>query len=280
MNFWKRGLHRVGRAARRVVRRLTSPTVDRATIVHDLKALGVSPGQTLLVHSSLSAIGHVPGGPDAVIEALLEALGPAGTLVLPAHSWREMEAGGRRFDARTTACCVGAIPERFRTWPGALRSLHPSHSVTALGPGAAALVLGHEFCETPCGAGTPYHTLLESGGAVLLLGTDLRSLTVFHTVEALAGVPYLMKPAADRFEIVDRDGGTRSLTVRRHAAGLPRRFQEQATLLCRHGVLREGRVGRARSSLVAGDRFLEVMIAALRDDPTMLLRGANQVGGT
>lgn len=268
----KQALRRAYRSARRVVRRLTAPVVDRAMIVGDLSRLGVVPGQTLLVHSSLSAIGQVPGGADTVIEALLEAVGPGGTLVLPAHSWREMEAGCRRFDVGTTTCCVGAIPERFRTWPGAVRSLHPSHSVTALGPGANALVQGHETCVTPCGAGTPYLKLLEAGAAILLLGTDLRSLTVFHTVEALAQVPYLMRPAPDRFELVDGHGISRTLDVLRHAAGRPRRFAEQEPLLARHGVLRPGRVGQARSCLVAGDRFLTTMTAALRADPRLLLR--------
>ena len=271
MNTLKQSIKRVGRTARRVARRLTSPTVRKATIVEDLKKLGVLPGQTLLVHSSLSAIGHVPGGPDEVIEALIEVLGPAGTLVLPTHSWREMEAGCRKFDARTTACCVGAIPERFRAWPGAVRSLHPSHSVSAFGPRAAELVHGHEFCATPCGAGTPYMKLLEPGGAILLLGTDLRSLTVFHTLEALAQVPYLMKPAADPFEVVDPLGASRTLTIHRHEAAIARRFGEQEDLLSRHGVLTQGQVGRARSILVAGDRFLATMSQALAEDARLLL---------
>ena len=270
-NTMKQRVKNLGRSLRRGFRWCTSQRVTAARIASDLRALGVQPGQTLLVHSSLSAIGHIPGGSDEVIEALIEVLGPEGTLVLPAHSWREMEAGCRRFDARNTPCCVGAIPERFRAWPGALRSLHPSHSVAALGPRAEELVQGHEDCSTPCGAGTPYMKILETGGMILLLGTDLRSLTVFHTMEALAKVPYLMKPAADPFEIVDQNGVSRQLTVHRHQAGTAARFQEQEELMTRHGVLIQGRVGQARSLLVVGDRFLETMTELLHSNPKLLL---------
>src|SRR5213082_1002062 len=56
------------------------------SLLADFTALGVTPGMTLLVHSSLSALGWVCGGPVAVVRALLDVLTPSGTLVMPAHS--------------------------------------------------------------------------------------------------------------------------------------------------------------------------------------------------
>src|SRR5215831_12542887 len=119
--------------------------------VTDLEALGVRPGGSLMVHSSLSSLGYVPGGVTAVIEALQRAIGPRGTLAMPAHSWERAGKGDFTFDVRKTPSCVGAISESFRKIPGVVRSLHPTHSVAALGPRAGFLTEGHENASTPCG---------------------------------------------------------------------------------------------------------------------------------
>src|SRR5512137_1004372 len=68
------------------IARSTRGPVTVSSLKTDLAALGVTPGMVLLVHSSLSALGWVCGGAQAVIQALTELLGPAGTLVMPAHS--------------------------------------------------------------------------------------------------------------------------------------------------------------------------------------------------
>src|SRR5262249_17025747 len=151
--------------------------------VRDLRALGIRPGGLLLVHSSLSSLGFVPGGVETVVRALIEVVGLRGTLVLPAHSWDEMEAGGRTFDVLRTETCVGAIPEAFRRRPGVVRSMHPTHSVAATGPLAAWLIADHESCATPCGPGSPYAKFLDRDGQILFLGTTLNSNTAFHTIE-------------------------------------------------------------------------------------------------
>src|SRR5690606_31747653 len=115
------------------------------TLADDLRQLGVAAGDVLLVHASLSAIGFVTAGPVGVIEGLLAAVGPDGTIAMPAHSgqmsdpahwqnppvpaeWVEtLRAETPAFDPRTTPTRqMGAIAELFRTWPGALRSNHPT----------------------------------------------------------------------------------------------------------------------------------------------------------
>ena len=111
------------------------PVVSRSEIRDGLLSMGIEPGAVVLVHSSLSAFGYVDGGADAVIDALLEALGPSGTLVMPTFTWGAFHAQKRvEFDVRNTPCETGRIPETFRMRPGVLRDVHVCHSIRR--PGA------------------------------------------------------------------------------------------------------------------------------------------------
>jgi aminoglycoside 3-N-acetyltransferase len=87
-------------------------------------ALGVRPGGVLLVHSSLRALGHVPGGAETVIAGLRHALGPEGTLLMPALTYERVTLQNPRFDVRHTPANVGVIPETFRRQSHPLRMRH------------------------------------------------------------------------------------------------------------------------------------------------------------
>ncbi len=180
---------------------MSSIPVTRARLVKDLRGLGVRPGMTLLVHSSMKKIGHVCGGAVTVIEALLEVLGPDGTLMMPTHTgensdparWRhppvppeiheEIRRSMPAFDpARTPSSRMGAIPELFRTWPGVSRSGHPVGSFAALGPRAEELLAPHGLSDM-FGEGSPVARLYDLGGWVLLLGVGHDRNTSLHLSE-------------------------------------------------------------------------------------------------
>ena len=145
-----------------------------------------------MVHSSLSACGRVMGGAFTVIKALREWSAGA-NLAMPAHSYCYRGRCGACpiFDVQRSPSVVGAITETFRRQAAVQRSLHPTHSLACKGPGAARLIAGHELCDTPCGAGTPYEKLVAEDASVLMFGVSLNSYTLFHTAEHAAAVPYL-----------------------------------------------------------------------------------------
>lgn len=163
------------------------PRITKEQLVEDLGKLGVKKGDIIFVHSSLKSIGFVKGGPETVIDALLEVLGAQGTLVLPCLSLRgsmiETLESGRVFDPRSTPSSVGAIPEHFRKREGVLRSIHPTHSVCAYGKKAEWLTHGHDTCGSTFGRGSPYYKLVELGAKILGLGIDLGPVTFYHVIE-------------------------------------------------------------------------------------------------
>jgi aminoglycoside 3-N-acetyltransferase len=182
----------------RPLRRGTARTTR--TLAEDLRGLGIGPGDTLLMHSSLRALGWVDGGAPAVVRALLAVLGPAGTIVVPTQTadnrdpstwddppppswWEEIRRHVTAFDpARTPSRRMGAIAECVRTWPGAVRSAHPQTSFAALGPAAAALMAEHRL-EAQLGEASPLGRLAQTDARILLLGVGFDRCTAFHLAE-------------------------------------------------------------------------------------------------
>jgi aminoglycoside 3-N-acetyltransferase len=89
--------------------------LTRTELIREFKALGVSPGDTLLVHSSFKSLGGVDGGPQAVIDTLLEVLTESGTLIMPNFNFDFCK--GAPWDVRETPSHLGVITELVRKDP-------------------------------------------------------------------------------------------------------------------------------------------------------------------
>jgi len=249
-------------------------TVTKDDITRALRHIGVASGDVLLVHSSLSALGYVEGGANAVIDALLEAVGTNGTVMVPTITGRPEHGPDcpPEFDVRHSASWTGIVPETFRRRPDALRSLHPTHSVAAIGPKAAFLVANHERSSTPCGRDTPYGRLVSLGGKVLLLGVDHNRSTLFHHVEEEASLAYHLQvqPVVARVTGVD---GVQEETppIYLHDWSTPRDFNRLEPALINGGAELVGTVGKAPTRLIDAARMVEIALAALAKDPSALL---------
>lgn len=177
------------------------------SLVQDLRSLGVADGMTVLVHTSMSALGWVAGGPQAVIEALFAAVGDTGTLVMPTHStglsepslwrnppvpepwWQIIRDETPAFDAVVTPTrMMGVIAEGFRNYPGVRRSGHPQVSFAARGPNAELVADDHSF-DHPLGDGSPLARLYDLDGQILLLGVGHANNTTLHLAEYRADYP-------------------------------------------------------------------------------------------
>ncbi len=252
---------------------MTKP-VTRTSLTNDLRALGIEPGAVVLVHSSLSGLGWVEGGADAVVDALLDAVGERGTILFPTLTGSERDGPEYppHMDVRSTPCWTGAIPEAARKRPDAVRSLHPTHSVVALGTETRQFTKGHEHVDTPCGPGSPYTRLMDAGGSILLLGgVTHASNTSLHAIEELAGVPYHLQPEATDGVVIDSSGKRFLVRNRLHLWQWERNFPKVKVVLESHGAGRSGRVGASMSTLVPAARLRALLLPVLRDDPLYLL---------
>jgi aminoglycoside 3-N-acetyltransferase len=173
----------------------------------ELRTLGLREGQILLVHSSLRALGWTCGGIQALIMSLLEAVGPEGTLVMPAHSgdysdpglwenppvpepWQEYireTMPAWRADLSPTRG-VGTVPEVFRSMSGVKRSEHPQVSFCAFGPQADLITRDHKLAPD-LGEGSPLARLYELDASILMLGTGYETCTSLHLAEHRASWP-------------------------------------------------------------------------------------------
>ncbi|WP_224752105.1 aminoglycoside N(3)-acetyltransferase [Microbacterium helvum] len=176
-------------------------------IAGGMRAVGVEPGDVILVHCALSSFGTVVGGEQAVVEALRLVVGPMGTIVMPSQSWHlchpdylddpALDGAARArtrellpaFDpALTPTRTMGRVAELFRTQPGVLRSAHPHRSFAAQGLEAEGIVNEHPVDE-PFGERSPLARLYAMGAKVVLLGVGYESCTALHLAESRAGGP-------------------------------------------------------------------------------------------
>lgn len=254
--------------------RRSGPAVTSLDLARGLTSLGIASPSVILVHSSLSSFGSFDGGAEGVIEGLLGAVAPEGTVMVPTLTGsRELGPDvPPYFDVRASASWTGLIPETFRRRPEARRSLHPTHSVAAIGPRAEEMLADHELSPTPCGPETPYGRLVRADGWVVLLGVGLECVTLFHHVEEVAGVPYHMQPQPVRATVVDYDASSRAIWVGIHLYGPARNFAGFEPGLRRLGILVSTCVGPALVRAIRARPMVKYALELLAKDPRALLR--------
>jgi len=167
--------------------------VTRADLARDFTTLGLAAGDTVFVHSSLKSIGYIEGGPRAVFEALRDVVGPRGTIVVPTYYlpggsiYATCKMPDYEFDPRVHGTNLGALPAAFLTFDGVARSIHPTHSVSALGEHAEYVTRDHHRSPSIFGTGSPWDRCIELNGKVLGVGITMGPVTFYHVLEDRMG---------------------------------------------------------------------------------------------
>ena len=245
---------------------------QKSDLLRGLRALGISSHDTLLVHSSMKAVGQVEGGADTVLDALTEVVSE-GLLILPTHSWNTMGENHLLFDPLTEPSCVGVLTNLFFKRPGVLRSLHATHSVAAFGKDAAEYMAGEEHVHTPCAREGCWGKLLDRRAKILFLGCGLFRNTFLHGVEEWNGIENRLTSQMVPFQILLPDGKIIDTPLYRHycptCPDISQNYIKMEPVFLKLGAAKEGRVGDARSVLCDAASMAEITSQLLKRNPDL-----------
>jgi aminoglycoside 3-N-acetyltransferase len=171
-------------------------TYRQSDLMESIEAVGIKRGDTVIVRSDVTAFG-VPAVASrreicsplflgAIADCFIEAVGPSGTLMMPAYTYSFCE--GREFDVKRSPSTVGLLTEYFRKMPGVTRTLEPIFSMAIYGAGKKYF---SEISNSCFGEGSIYDKIYARGAKMAAFGLAQReAITAIHYAEARAKVPY------------------------------------------------------------------------------------------
>jgi len=248
---------------------MSSKKHDFESLTKDFKNLGIKPGDNVLIHSSMKSIGGVEGGADTVLDVFCGYLAESGNIVLPSHTWDKINGEYNIFDPENEPSCVGILTEIFRKRKGALRSLHPTHSVAIMGKDAEYFVKGEHLIDTPCGREGCYGKFLDMDFKIIFLGCDTTSNTFLHGVEEWCGIPDRITDGHQELKIKMPDGTVFDRPSRRHDdpyGGVSERYDRIMPYMEKQDLVTKGKFGDADCIVMKARDIYEITAGLLKQN--------------
>lgn len=239
-------------------------------LVSEFRVIGVQPGDVLLVHSSYKSFGGVDGGPKTVVDALLEVLGPEGTLIMPTFNFDFNK--GQPWDVRSTPSQMGVLTEVARQDPRARRVFHPIYSFAIIGKHAEYLS-GLRY-KSSYERDSVFGKLRDLDGKIMVVGLSYtNSMTFFHHIEQMEGVDYrYLKQFTG--QVTDWDGttwiDTFEMLVRDIEKGVITEVNPMGELMEQEGVITVHKIGEADVKLMKANEVYAFTAREMRRDPHLL----------
>jgi aminoglycoside 3-N-acetyltransferase len=235
-----------------------------------LTALGIAPGDTLLVHSAYKALGGVEGRAGTVIEALLDVLSPEGTLIMPNFNFDFCR--GEPWDVRSTPSHMGILTELARQDPRSCRVFHPIYSFAIIGKHQQQLC--SKRYQSSYGADSVFGQLRELDGKIMVIGLSYNnSMTFFHHVEEMQGVDYrYMKTFSGPVTDWDGSASEQSFTmlVRDIEKGVHTMVDPMGAQMEQDGVIQVGQIGEAKVSVMTANDIYAYTAEHMTPEPGLL----------
>ncbi|MGL1890859.1 MAG: AAC(3) family N-acetyltransferase [Spirochaetaceae bacterium] len=238
-----------------------------------IKQLGIKPTDTILIHSSMKSIGDVEGGADTVIDLFTEYMKP-GLLIFPTHTWNIVTKNGDIYDPETTPSCIGILTNIFKERPNVIRSLHPTHSVAAIGKNAQQFTSGEENATTPAPWDGCWGKLYSLDAKILFLGCSLNRNTFIHSVEEWCNIPNRLSKDTIDIKIKEKPGNLLNVKMFTHKApvdDISANYGKLKKTLLEKGIAEKGYIGDAECYLCNVKEMADVTKEILEDNPDFFL---------
>lgn len=240
-------------------------------LTRQLTEMKIDKHGTLLVHSSMKAIGNVEGGAQTVLDVLCDYM-KDGLLVFPTHTWAQMNESYNVFKAGSEPSCVGLLSNMFLKRKGVIRSLHPTHSVAALGKDAVEFTAGEEYAITPCPRNGCWGKLYDRRAAILFIGCTLKCNTFLHGVEEWCNTQNRLAETPQKFTVISPDGKRFSAVQYRHHTESPKvdpsaHYDKMEPAFKAGGAVRYGMFGSARCIAADAVKMADITTRYLLNDP-------------
>lgn len=277
----------------RKIRRIKNKIIWRASSMknkieinnHDLektiRSIGVNEGDIIFVHSSLSALGYVLGGPNTIVDVLMKIVTEQGTILMPVYPFQgsmyEYFSSNPVFNVLLDKSSMGAVTENFRN-KTEYRSYHPSHSVASWGKDAAWFIKDHYKDDSPFGKNSPFYRAYLKKGKVLCIGSDIGKVTIYHIVEELVDFPkkiYLedkyeasvITPGTNGIKVISKVHDPSQANNRIDNDMDTRKYIEHYFI--KKGCLKQRSIGKGKCSLIAIDPMIKSLIDGVKSGYTI-----------
>ena len=255
---------------------MADAVVTKKDIVDGLKRVGLKRGANVIVHSSLKSFGRVEGAADSVVDALIEAVGDEGTIIMPCftYDWQP----GQRFDwSKAQSTWTGKIPETFGSRPGVKRGKHPLYNIAVRGPLADWVISVNDAIPLSWGEDKFYYKIKDRNGSVLLLGVDHNANSTIHICQELADVWYIAnkKPMCKLTlqELMSKPLKEQEDIIELHMSSMEteKDFNRVEPLLKAAGKIWMTKIGNAEVKYLYSRDVIELGTAALKANPRFLV---------
>ena len=237
--------------------------ITKAELKRQLAQMGILPTDTVLIHTSLRAVGSVEGGADGFLDAFCEYL-EDGLFLVPTHTWADVNQDNPVFDVSASAPCIGTVPKIAAFRKDGIRSLHPTHSIWAHGKQAESYVRGEENAHSPGPVGFCWDRLADVGAKILLIGVTHNRNTFIHAIDERAGLPDRIGVKPYRAIIIDHTGNRLEIPMHPHLCtktnDVSQFYVNFEKPLIRLGAQKMGRLGNAEVRIVDARLCREIIL--------------------